>query len=79
MSCGHTLDQREHVLGDVTGRGLPFNLGGQIVGRILESLGGNGTHKEIKVIGDLLDESLATKFESLNAGHGDIPFVIFDT
>jgi len=63
------FDQRQHVLGNVTGFGLPVDLGGEVIGRVLETLGGDRTDEEIEVIDDFLGESTLAAFEGMQAWH----------
>jgi hypothetical protein len=61
------FDQGQHVLGNVTGSGLPVDLGGEVIGRVLETLGGNRTDQKVQVIDDLLGEPPLAAFECLQA------------
>jgi len=73
VASGETANQGEHIFWDVAGLGLAIDLGGQIVGGISESLGGDGADEEVEVIDDLLCEPLAAEFQSSEVGHG-VPF-----
>jgi hypothetical protein len=59
VASGEAANHGEHILGDVPGSGFAVHLGGQIVGGISESLGGDGADEEVEVIDDLLYEPLA--------------------
>ena len=61
------FDQGQHVLGNVTGPGLPVDLGGQVIGRVLETLSGDRADQKVKVIDDLLGEPPLAAFECLKA------------
>jgi hypothetical protein len=61
------LDQGQHVLGNVAGPGLPVDLGSQVIGRVLETLGGDRADEEIEVIDDFLGESPLAAFECMEA------------
>ena len=63
VSGSQAPDQGEHVLGNVTGLGLALDLGGQIVGGILETLGGDRADQKVKMIDDLLGEPPSAGFE----------------
>src|SRR5205809_203205 len=76
VAAREAFDQGQHVLWNVAAPGFSVHLGGQVIGRVLETLGGDGADEKIEVIDDFLGEPPLPAFEGLQAGH-EVPFGLY--